>query len=64
MLGDELTPPITLAEDAPIGDVKKAYLKIVRLIHPDKMSSSPLRERLAAENAFAVLSDAYEQSKA
>ena len=64
VLGGDLTPPIVLPEDAAPGDAKKAYLKVVRLIHPDKMSSSPLRERLAAEAAFAVLSDAYEHAKA
>lgn len=39
--------------------IKKAYLKAVRVVHPDKVATAPLQQRLEAQRVFAVLQDAF-----
>lgn len=39
--------------------VKRAYLKAVRKLHPDKLTGLPLEQRLEAQAVFAVLSTAH-----
>ena len=41
-------------------EVKKCYLRVVRAVHPDKVISAPLEERLEAQRIFATLSEAYQ----
>ena len=51
---------IPLKADASGGALKKAYFKVVRVVHPDKVSSSAsAEEKLACQRVFAVLSAAY-----
>lgn len=40
-------------------DVKKAYMRAVRIVHPDKSSTAPLEAQVEAHKVFTVLSDAY-----
>lgn len=41
-------------------EVKEAYYRLVRQAHPDKLSSSPPKERLEAEERTKMLNEAYE----
>lgn len=43
------------------GEVKKAYMKIVRQIHPDKLSGMQLENQILAEEVFTVLAEAFEK---
>jgi hypothetical protein len=51
----------TLAATGTVDNIKKAYLKAVRVVHPDKMGSAPLEAQLEAQKAFALLSEAYKK---
>ena len=52
-------PPISSS------DVKKGYMKAVRLIHPDKLSSDlDLRTKILAESVFICLTENYDAYKA
>ena len=53
------SPSLTVA--SPPSDVKKAYMKAVRLIHPDKLSASiDIRSKVMAESVFSILSEMYD----
>lgn len=41
-------------------EVKEAYYRLVRQAHPDKLSTSPIKERLDAEERTKMLNEAYE----
>ncbi len=52
-------PP--LSESSSCSDVKKGYLKAVRIIHPDKLPANMVLEhRVLAEAVFVALSESYE----
>ena len=52
-------PPLTVA--SPPADVKKAYMKAVRLIHPDKLSATiDIRSKVMAEAVFSIISEMYD----
>ncbi len=45
-------------------DIKKQYMKIVRVIHPDKLpSTTTLEQRVLIEAIFIILSESYESWK-
>mmetsp|Transcript_16347 Transcript_16347/g.24641 ORF Transcript_16347/g.24641 Transcript_16347/m.24641 type:complete len:1163 (+) Transcript_16347:260-3748(+) len=66
LLGPDVCPPGTVGS-APLGlmstpvEIKKAYMKAVRVIHPDKLSATiELEKRLLAEEAFICLNQVYD----
>lgn len=50
-----------LAGSSSSADVKKAYMKIVRQIHPDKLTGMELEQQILAEEVFTVLAEAFEK---
>lgn len=52
---------IELALDCSPSDIKRAYMKIVRLIHPDKLTMHQLRDRLLAQALFTVVTGSYNE---
>ncbi len=58
----EDTEPIPVASDA-ASDVKKAYMRAARAIHPDKLTGAPLAKALTAQKVFATVTAAYEALK-
>jgi hypothetical protein len=55
-------PP--LVRDAPPADIKRAFHRAVRIIHPDKLAPCvPLETRLVAERVFITLTAALEKAK-
>lgn len=51
--------PLELPTDCSFSDVKRGYMKVVRLIHPDKLANAPLRDRILAQTLFTVITTAY-----
>lgn len=61
--GSELSKLQLTAQSPPV-EIKKAYLRAARLIHPDKFTSDMvLEERLLAEEVFVVLTESYNAYK-
>jgi DnaJ-class molecular chaperone len=58
----EDTDPIAVASESP-NDVKKAYMRAARAIHPDKLTGAPLAKALTAQRVFATITAAYEALK-
>lgn len=58
----EDTDPIAVASESP-SDVKKAYMRAARAIHPDKLTGAPLAKALTAQRVFATITAAYEALK-
>ena len=52
------SPSAVVSRDATEDDIKKAYRALAQVAHPDKHSSSVLRE--AASRSFNTLNEAYE----
>ena len=42
-------------------EVRQAYRTIIRAVHPDKVRTSSVSEKLKAQEVFAVFNEAYEQ---
>lgn len=42
-------------------EIKRSYLKALRIVHPDKMATATPEAQLEAQRIFAVLSDAYKK---
>ena len=40
-------------------DVKRAYLKTIRVVHPDKVNALPLRQQIESRLVFNTISEAY-----
>jgi len=59
-------PPLSITKtkldgSSSLEEIKKAYLKAVRFVHPDKISSDiDLDQQLLAQEMFIVLSESYE----
>ncbi len=58
----EDTEPVPVASQSH-SDVKKAYMRAARSIHPDKLTGAPLAKSLTAQRVFATITAAYEAMK-
>jgi len=51
-----------LNSSSPQADIKKAYLKAIRLVHPDKLSSDlDLENQLLAQACFIIINETYDK---
>ena len=56
------TPALTISSS--VAEVKRAYMKAIRCVHPDKVESSATVERkLKASAVFGVLNAAFERKR-
>ena len=59
-------PPLSITKSkldgsSSLEEIKKAYLKAVRFVHPDKISNDiDLDQQLLAQEMFIILSESYE----
>jgi len=51
----------TVTRDATMGEGKKAYHKIIRLLHPDKLVERPLRDKILLSCVFDALKSAFDK---
>lgn len=60
--GREVPDSITLSASTGLPeDVKKAYMRALRIVHPDKVATASLEDQLEAQKVFTALSDAYKK---
>lgn len=56
---------VVFSDASPPSDIKKGYMRVVRIIHPDKLSASlDLEQKILAEAIFVALSASYEMFRA
>jgi DnaJ-class molecular chaperone len=58
----EDTEAIAVPSHAP-NDVKKAYMRAARAIHPDKLTGATIEKSTTAQHVFAILTAAYDAVK-
>jgi len=62
IVADAANKPLTDA--SPVADVKKAFFRAVRFVHPDKIPvSAPLETRALAEGVFVFLTEEFDNYK-
>ena len=60
MAGEDLYSLLGVARGASAREIKGAYRRLAKRLHPDVLMDAPAAERAAAERAFVAAKEAYE----